>query len=372
MKDSLVETLFNLIKLDGQSRAERPVADFIGQKMKALGYRVEEDLSANSVDGNTGNLLCFPPHFRADRPAMMLAAHMDTVRPAWQAQPVVQDNVIRSDNNHAIGVDNRAGCTVLSHAADYLLRQHAQEANIMFVFTVCEEIGSKGAKELAVPANVIMGTVFDCSARPGTFIQSTFGAKQFTLEIHGKSAHAGVDPEKGINAILLASNIIAGLPVGRVSPDLTCNVAKISGGGPINVVPDYVRVDGEIRGSDREQISSMLQRMKELGDKVCQISGGMFSLSTESHFSPYRIDENSQIFQLVFRVLSSSGLTPNPIHYPGGSDANVFNEKGLPSINVGIGAQRPHSGGEFIFVEDLIASYNIATKLVDEFSAANW
>jgi len=371
-ENSLVETLLNLVKIDGPSRSERSVADYIIQDLQNVGFKVEEDDTKEVVNGNSGNLICYPPFFDSNQPAFMLVAHMDTVRSTAKMEPVIKDGKITSNNEYSIGVDNRAGVTILLEGAKKLIQNSLSKSNVVFVFTVCEEIGPEAAGNLSVPPNVIMGTIYDSSARPGTFIQSTFGANSFLLEIKGKKAHAGVEPEKGINAIYLASKVISNIPVGRISKDLTCNVASINGGGQNNVVPDFVQVKGEIRGSELTQIQNLLNQIENSANEICSNSGGEFTFSNKTNFLPYRIDENENVYRLLTDVYRILKLTPNPIHYSGGSDANEFNQKGLPTINIGIGAQHPHSTEEFILVEDLIMSYRVVTTLIDEFNKRSW
>jgi len=281
--------------------------------------------------------------------------------------PVVQNGRVKSENDIAIGVDNRAGVTILFKAAKNLVKNDIR-SNIVFAFTVCEEIDPAAANALAIPKNVTMAYIFDSSARPGTIIQSTFGAVAFRFKIRGKSAHAGIEPEKGVNAIYLASQIISQIPMGRISKDLTCNVSYISGGSYSNVVPDSVEIKGESRGSERKQLDDFLNQLRNIIQDTCEKNDGAFSFETETNFSPYRISEESPVFILISNVLKSLELSPNPIHYAGGSDANVFNEKGLPTLNIGIGAQHPHAPDEFILIEDLVMSYKIVAKIIDEFA----
>jgi len=210
---SLVDTLLQLVKLDGPSRDERVVADFIMADLKKMGYRVEEDDTKKIVNGNTGNLICYPPNFDPNKPALMMVSHMDTVRSTAKMEPVVMNGKITSRNQYAIGVDNRAGVTILLHGAQNLVQNRSNQSNIVFVFTVSEETGPEAAMNLTIPSNIVMAVIFDSSARPGTFIQSTFGAESFFIEIMGKKAHAGVEPEKGINAIFVASQVISKIPV---------------------------------------------------------------------------------------------------------------------------------------------------------------
>ena len=368
----LKELFFQLVKLDGPSRFERSVADFVRKTLESAGYTVEEDDTGALLGGNAGNLLAFPPHFDASAPAMMCVAHMDTVRSTADVEPVEIEGRLTNRKRTPIGADDRAGVTVLLSAARTLSSGELPPANVVFAFTVGEEIGPDAAQNLRIPANVAMAYIFDSSARPGAFIESTFGAIEFRLRVKGKAAHAGLSPETGINAIVVASWIIAGLHWGKVRDGLRTNVGKISGGGMLNVVPDFAEVAGQVRGSTEGDIRGFMEEFQNKIRAVCAQEGAKYSLKEQYVFRPYHLDPEWPVYRLLIQTFQELGLEPRPLHYAGGSDANVFNEKGLPTINVGIGAQNPHSPDEFILLEDLVRAYEIALGLVRNFARSPW
>jgi tripeptide aminopeptidase len=180
----------------------------------------------------------------------------------------------------------------------------------------------------------------------------------------GKASHAGVAPEKGINAIQIAARALAEIPMGRLTPTMTSNVGMISGGEATNVVPDRCRVEGEVREFQQSRIDEHIGQLQKTFMRIAAQSGGSVEFTSTTDFPPFVLDPSSDIFLLVVDVLKTLGLTPNPIQYLGGSDANMLNDKGLPAVNLGIGAQNPHGNDEFILVEDLHMTEQIAQALI--------
>jgi tripeptide aminopeptidase len=205
--------------------------------------------------------------------------------------------------------------------------------------------------------------VFDCSKRPGIYIREAVGLHAFTAEFIGKAAHAGVAPEDGISAIAMAASAISKVPLGRVDAETTANIGKIRGGEAVNIVPDKVVIEGEVRSFSREGIRRQLDLMK----RAFRESAGDESrlvFTPVSEFEPYIHAQDAPAVVHLERALSAVGLTPQPIRYMGGSDANIYNAKGIPAVNVGIGAQKPHSTDEFFLLEDLDSASAIARELV--------
>jgi tripeptide aminopeptidase len=211
---------------------------------------------------------------------------------------------------------------------------------------------------------VPMAFVFDCSRRPGTFIRSAVGSSLYKATVRGKAAHAGVAPEKGINAIHLAARALSKLPTGRLSPTMTCNMATIAGGTATNVVPEQCIIEGEVRAFAPGPIADHLAVIDRTFRSVVEPQGGTVTLDTSVDFPPSSLDPSCAVFRRTADVLSALGLSPNPIDYLGGSDANMLNANGTPAVNLGIGAQNPHANDEFILVEDLEMSAAIARALI--------
>lgn len=364
MPADLVTLFLHAVAVDALSLKERPMAEFVRQTLTGLPIDIREDDTARFFDGECGNLLCVPRGFDPSRPAIALLAHLDTPRTTVGVRPIVTDSRIQTDGTMALGVDNRAGTSVLLS----VLREHlaaGSAGNFVVVFTVGEELGLFGSKYVDLsPYNVTMCFVFDCSKRPGTFIQAAVGCSLYTAAFTGISSHAAVAPEKGVNAIQIASRALSRIPMGRLSPTMTSNVGIIAGGKATNVVPDRCTVTGEVREFDPALIADHLGMLeKTFRDTATESSGGVEFVATED-FAPFRLRPDQQVFTTMVDVLTSLGLKPNPIEYLGGSDANMLNAKGVPAVNLGIGAQNPHGNDEFILVEDLRMTERIAHELI--------
>jgi tripeptide aminopeptidase len=209
-----------------------------------------------------------------------------------------------------------------------------------------------------------MAYVFDCSRRPGTFIQSCVGSSVYTATFLGRASHAGVAPEKGINAIQVASRAIAQIRIGRLSPKMTANVGTIKGGVATNVVPDSCVIEGEVRSFAPCEIDRYLTEITSIFQKTSQESQTTVVMKSAEDFAPFVLPADAPVFQRAYAVLRRLGLEPNPIEYLGGSDANMLNAKNVPAVNLGIGAQNPHGTDEFILLEDFEKAYTIAHDLM--------
>ena len=364
LSHDLVHLFLHLAPIEGISLAERSIAQEVATLLTRAGIRVVEDDSAKTFGGTTGNLLCFPPGHRADQPSMMLTAHLDTVKSTAQLKPVVDSTSIHSDGTTILGADNRVGLSVLVQLLKDVAEEKGSQNNFFVVFTVGEETGLFGAGSIDLaPCNVSSAYVFDCSKRPGVYIKDSVGLYAFEAEFIGKAAHSGVAPEKGVSAIQLASAAIAGLKLGRIDADTTANIGKIHGGEAINSIPEKVSIEGEVRSFTPQRIREQLNLIeKHLRSSVD--GTGKLTFKSQSDFEPYMLATDAPMIVALERAMRTVGLTPQPIRYTGGSDANKYNAKGVPAVNMGIGAQNPHSYEEFVLIEDLVKTYELARALI--------
>ncbi len=362
--DGLRDLFLHFATIPGVSRAERRIADEVMTLLHAAGVRVHEDGAAERVQGNAGNLLCFLPNFKEDAPTLLLSAHLDTVQSTAALKPQITDHEIRSDGSTILGADNRLGLTVLTYLLLTLARQRLPHQNFMVAFTVAEELGMLGAAQLDLSSfHISGGFVFDCSKRPGYYIREAAGSTVFKMTFLGKAAHAGVAPEEGINAIALACRALAGVTTGRIDADVVLNLGKIDGGSATNVVPDHVTVEGEMRSFSVERLRRHLIELRQTCEQALPHPQAL-QFESQTDFAPYVLPSDSPVVQRLEQALRGVQLTPQPIRYMGGSDANVWNAKGIPAVNLGIGAQKPHSFEEFVLIEDLIKTAEIAFALV--------
>ena len=360
----LVNLFLHLARIEGISLAERSIANEVTTLLTRAGIRVIEDDSARTFGGTTGNLLCFPPWHRADQPAVMLTAHLDTVKSTANLKPMVDSTSIRSDGTTILGADNRVGLSVLVRLLRDVGEENTPHSNFFVVFTVGEETGLFGAGSIDVSSyNASCAYVFDCSKRPGVYIRDSVGLSAFEAEFIGKAAHSGVSPEKGVSAILLASVAIAKLTLGRIDADTTANIGKIHGGEAINSIPEKVTIEGEVRSFTLQRIQQQLNLIEQ--SLRASVDGtGKVSFKSQQDFEPYVLATDAPMIIALERAMRMVGLDPQPIRYTGGSDANKYNAKGIPAVNIGIGAQNPHSHEEFVLIEDLVKTHELARALV--------
>ena len=356
----LIDLFLKVIKIDALSGNEKPLADFIKNHLSQLGLSVEEDNSKSKTSSNTGNLICRI----GDGGDFVLVSHMDTARPTNEVSPVIKEDRILSSGNTVLGVDNRAGISVLLYALEQVAQKKIENKNFTVVFTTCEETTLFGSKNLEVNGKIKRGFIFDSAYRPGNFIYSACGAKGFKVKITGKASHSGLAPEKGINAMQAAAKAISKLPLGRIDDETTMNIGTLSSGTAVNVIPEIAELDGEVRSFNLSKAENYFSILHNTFGEEAQKIGAKLEINHFWDFMPYTISESSEVFAETIRALKAVGLKPIPKISLGGSDANSLNANGIQSVNLGIGAQNPHSNDEFIFIEDLIKSAEIAIELI--------
>ncbi len=208
---------------------------------------------------NTGNLIA---RFRgtAKDPPLLLNAHMDTVEPGKGVIPVFKDGIFTSDGTTILGADDKSAIAILLETIRVLQENNLPYGPLELVFTICEETGLLGAKYLDYDLiTATYGYALDATDTEGIVTRAP-GSDRLEFKIHGKDAHAGAAPEKGINAITLACKAIAGLEIGRIDHETTCNIGIIKGGIATNIVPNLVTVKGEIRSHNEEKLTRMTMK----------------------------------------------------------------------------------------------------------------
>ncbi|MFC1619555.1 M20/M25/M40 family metallo-hydrolase [Candidatus Neomarinimicrobiota bacterium] len=362
MQQSLIDLFLQLVRINAVSGAEKPVVEFIREFLSKYEVDVQED-DAHIIDGgNAGNVICRI----GGGGNTVLLAHMDTARPTENVHPQVGSDRITSDQSTILGADNRAGVAILLYTLQQALEQTHPCQNFTAVFTVCEETTLSGSRYLTLGKQIEMGYVFDSSLRPGSFIQETYGAQRFEVHVNGKAAHSGLEPEKGVNAILAAGRAISNLTLGRLNGGVLANIGTINGGTGINVVPAEVHMEGEVRGRERSDVLATVEHISNSFLEAARPLEASVDFDAVWDFESYSIQSTEQVYQRLVGAMEQVGLAPIPIVSPGGSDANSLHLKGIRATNLGIGAQNPHSNEEFILIEDLIKGAELALQLVQK------
>ncbi len=360
MNSRLIDIFLQAASINALSQNEKPVADFIKNFLSGTPFNISEDESKTLSGSNTGNLIIR----MGDGGNFVLLSHMDTARPTLNMRPVFQNGRITSAGDTVLGVDNRLGIAVLLFTLEKIYKEKIAVKDFTVAFTTCEETTLLGSKNLKLGTHINRGFVFDSSFRPGNFINSACGSKGFKIKVKGKASHSGIAPEKGINAIAAAANALYKVKQGRIDDDTTLNIGKISGGSAVNVVPEEVCLEGEVRSFNTSRVTELIDEVKNTFTAEAARLNAETEFESNWEFKPYTVEASNSVFREVTEALKKTGLTPEPRISLGGSDANSLNEAGIFSVNIGIGAQNPHSNDEFVLIEDLIKSSEIAMELV--------
>lgn len=353
--------LTELCEVPSPSRHERAVADLITARFRAIGASVREDGAGAAVGGDTGNLIAELPgakRGRDDRPLrVVLCAHMDTV-PLVQGEPlraVAEGSVVRSTGRQILGADDKAGVAIVLTLMARLATLPAQERpTLVAAITVCEELGLKGAHHLDVAAlHGDFGYCFDGEVPVGELIAGAVYKEALTLTVRGRRAHAALEPELGVHAILAAAEVVRAFPMGRVADDQVANIGSVQGGGASNVVPDQVVLTGEARAFSEARLEELVGRVRSGAEAAVTPLGASVALERTRLYDGYDLAEEAEPFRRLVDTAPRHGVVPRKVVSIGGSDTNVLNQKGLPTVNVGMSMHEIHGVREWIDTADL-------------------
>ena len=361
--DELRELFVRLAGIRSPSLEEREMADAVKDFVRGVGLEAFEDASAALTGGDCGNLIVRLPG-RGEGTPIALCAHLDTVPLDRAPTVIVENGVVRTDGETILGADDKAAVAVLL----LVLRDLAQEppaAAVEFVFTAGEEIGLQGAKALD-PASVAAAAVFvfDSEGEPGAVIAAAPTLKAIAAEFRGVAAHAGIEPQRGRSAILAAARALAAMDLGRIDEETTANAGLIEGGSAVNVVAERCVVRAEARSRDEQKLAAQVAGMVEAITVAAAETGVDVEIEIEEHYRGYAHAADALPLRIADAALAAAGLEARHVGSGGGSDANMFNARGLPSLTLGVGFERVHSSHECIRLERLEQLYRLGHALV--------
>lgn len=361
---SLLSVLTDLLKIDAPPKEERPVADYLITLFKKIGIALEEDKTGTKINGNSGNLYTKIKGTKK-RDSIALLAHMDTVSSTKGQNPIIKNSKICSNGKTVLGGDNRAGIALIYALIKHLQENKIEHGPIEIIFTVAEEIGLLGAKNLNFKKlDSKTAFVLDAGGPSGTIISAAPGIEKISISVKGKSAHAGMAPEKGINAIAIAAKAISSLKQGRIDKDTTLNIGKINGGQATNIVPEKVHIEAEIRSFNNNALKNQLDIVSQKFKKAADGLGGKINFNHELWCSSFDLGKNTIPVNLSVKAARKLGINYKVTFSGGGSDANVLNKENITSIGLAIGMYNAHTKDEYILLEDLYNSFQWLIEIV--------
>ncbi len=342
------------VKISSPSEHEAVFAKHITKEAAKMSYKPRRD--------SFGNIYIDVKGDDKRSGALLLNAHIDTVKHDKPIKPIIKNGIITSDKKTILGADNKAGVAVIMELLKIIKEKPFPHPPIQVIFTVQEETGLKGSKNIR--RNWIKaksGYVLDGGDIDKIYYKAP-SQYNLTAYIHGRSAHAGVHPECGINAIKVASEAVAKMKLGRIDFETTANIGIIEGGNATNIVPDKVFVKGEARSHNKAKLKAQLSNMQKALKKACKKHKARLELKIEKIYDSFSMSKNDVIIVKAKSALIRIGKRPILKLTGGGSDANNFNKMGIRTAIIGAGADHVHTSNERIAVSDL----NLALKYLLE------
>jgi len=359
----IVEAIRSLVDIESPSNdaaANRRVVDAV--EAMALSTAVAIDVERFEVEAGTHLLITA----FGDRPSFtMLLGHLDTVHPVGTA--LKNPTRIDGDRLYGCGIfDMKANVAVAVAVLSYFGETGQQPATAIRMLLACdEEIGSHSGREyverFATGAKqcFVMEPSIDGKVKTGRK-----GTGMFQLAAHGVPAHAGLEPEKGANAVAeLARQVEHIHAIARPEVGTTVNVTTFRGGTTLNVIPDHAVCDIDVRysvASEAERVVSELNALRSTDPRVRLEIGGAINRPP--------LERNDAVIALYERARSlaaSFDYELGEAQVGGGSDGNFVAALGVPVLDgLGLAGAGAHTLDEYVMVSDIPKRATLLTLLL--------
>ena len=385
--DYATDMLIRLLAIDSVTGFEAAIGAAIVDELKKAGVpasaiRYDTVHQRIKLPTEVGNLIVDLPGTKPG-PRLLFSTHMDTVPLCKGAKPRRDGDRIVSDGTTALGGDNGTGCAVLIALARTLIDHKLPHPPITMLFTVREESGLHGARELD-PKDLLGATMgFNVDSTHAALLTiGAVGQQNWEVTIKGKAAHAGVAPERGISSTLVAS---VGLteahragwfgkvvqPEGKGSSNIGIFGGKDGkpAGDATNVVTDYVHLVGEARSTDAAFAVKITEAFEAAFNKakgeVKDADGNMAEVSFQSRtaYPPFLMSEDDPAVQRAKKAAQGMGLEPVTMVSAGGLDANWLVKHGVPTVTFGAGQAEIHTVNEYVVIPEFAQGCRLAVAI---------
>lgn len=365
----LVDTFLELVRIDSESFHEKAIQEFLVQKLKSLGASsVYVDKAGSKYDTDAqGNIMASFKGTRKSDP-ILLVCHMDTVPPGRGIKPIVKKDRITSSGDTVLGGDDKAGIAIILEVLACLKEQKPLHAPVEVLFTLTEESGMRGAKNLEYKKlKSREGLILDNEEYDELLIQGP-SVTDVEVWIKGIPSHAGVCPEKGISALEVAAKALSIMKLGRIDKETVANFAIIKGGTATNIVTEDIYLKGEARSLKESKLEKQLAHMKSCFEKaakgfVKKVDGKVIrpeiKFCTSRRYGSVCVAKNAPIVKLVTQAAKEQGVALRACASGGGCDANVLSGFGFTLPNLGVGVQKCHTTAEYLELKPFFTAFKI-------------
>ncbi|MBV5318769.1 MAG: M20/M25/M40 family metallo-hydrolase [Desulfobulbaceae bacterium] len=376
-RERLAALFTELCEIDSPSRQEGRISQRLQAIFSELAPEaVVEDDSSSHTGSECGNLVI---RFsgKLELPPIFFSCHMDTVQPAIGVRVKRIGDLFTSAGDTILGSDDKSGIAACIEAMRLLQEQHLAHRPVEFVITTCEEIGLVGAKALDPQlVRAREGYALDSSGFAKVITHAPV-ANRLTITVNGVAAHAGLHPEWGVNAMILAGMALVQVRSGRIDEETTANFGTISGGTASNIVPEKVVIEAEVRSHSMEKLDRVTGEIREIfsatvagwTDPTGEAKGTpSVNVEVRQDFPLMRLEQEDRVIRRVDAAARSIGMKLSYEKAGGGSDANIFNGHGLATAIIATGMTHVHTTNEQVELQDMVDLTRLLIALLTEAS----
>jgi len=360
-RDRLLQKFLEYSACASESYRERDFCLLLERELDELGLTWERQEIGAQVGSDGWNLRALLP---GEGEPLLFCAHMDTVSPGAGVRPVVQDGVIRTDGTTVLGGDDKAGIAASLEALRAVAEEGGPHRPAELLFTICEEVGMLGSKHADYSRLLSREAVVLDGEEVGSIVFQAAAHLELHFVILGRSAHAGISPEKGIHALKAAAECVAGIRCGHVSETGVVNVANLLCPGATNIVPERAEFDVELRSYEETELQELLRQICAHVERVCASWGARFEKSETRISRAFRLSPDAPVIRAACAAMEAQGICPALERTLGGSDLTWLSEHGIAAVNLGVGMQEVHSCKEFLRVDDLVSTAGILARML--------
>lgn len=363
-RDRLIGEFIEIVSVPCASKKEKQVADLVTKKLQSMGYEFEWDHVEKKTGGECGNIIVNLPATLGceKKKGLFFEAHLDSVDPCTGTKVVRKDGVLYSDGTTVLGGDDKVGVVSMLEVLRSLKENPMPHGLIQMIFTVSEEIGCMGARYADLKMiKADYGYCLDSHGHLGEIVNCAPQQYVYSVTVMGKTAHGGVEPEKGINAIMLAAKAIAALPkYGRIDAETTLNVGLMNGGIATNIVADKCEFTIDMRSISSKKLDALRDKTLEIIKSQVKQGGGKLEYVLRDGCPGANVLAEHPCVKLAEQAAANLGAKPHLEQSGGCSDGNFYCGLGFPTVCLGTGMSNIHTTAEYLAEEDL---YNTARWL---------
>jgi tripeptide aminopeptidase len=364
-KTRLLERFFRYVTCDSESGSEGRFCAMIEDELVKLGMEVWRDEIGHLCNSDGYNIHAFLPGVGEP---ILFSAHLDTAVPGIGIVPIIDGDIIRSSGDTILGADDKSGIAAVMEALEsYIEDEKRPHRPVEVFFSICEEMGLLGAEHADYSKiKSRQALVLDGSER-GCIMNQTAGILRLHVKLFGKSSHAALAPQNGINAVKAASWIIQNIQCGYLDGgDSDINIANLLAPGEANMVPDRASFDVEIRGFATEIIDSRKGHVEDVISWCSKLIPGItYTVETTMRAPVLHVPPESPLLKRLCSVCSSLDISPKLLRSFAGCDAIHLDAHGIETVDFGTGMADVHSVNESILIEDLVRTTLVVEGMME-------